>query len=325
LVTITALYNKYKLRHKVPGLAGLFCGNFRFDISFQVFGNDTSPTCSCNSHSDSIPDLGSVFHCPFEDPSSISLGFESVSSTVHSPWATIQAIHEISSIASDLVHHIPSPNTATSNIQKVIRYARPNAWSLGISTQTMAFIYRPKNGDATDQYSYPSAQDANVLASKFPLNPSSIAVYSDPACRTGAGNLSTIAPGTYYVDGTAAQTAPAGPLWGSMGLYGALRTSQALARTATALRRRFGCVTTSALLVLIGVLFISLAINIASFFIDFHPKDLSSLHSLGTYKVISELDGTPSELLYSPTTESDHSRVLNQQTLRPRNWNKTTR
>ncbi|PRP77471.1 hypothetical protein PROFUN_14291 [Planoprotostelium fungivorum] len=42
----------------------------------------------------------------------------------------------------------------------------------------------------------------------------------------------------------------------------------------------------TALLVLIGVLFISLVINIASF-IDFHPKDLRSLHSLGAYKVNS--------------------------------------
>ncbi|PRP74963.1 hypothetical protein PROFUN_15996 [Planoprotostelium fungivorum] len=57
-----------------------------------------------------------------EDPSSITLGFESVSSTVHSPWATLQAIYKVINnigLNQKLDAYLnPSLNTATSNTLK---------------------------------------------------------------------------------------------------------------------------------------------------------------------------------------------------------------
>ncbi|PRP73358.1 hypothetical protein PROFUN_16792 [Planoprotostelium fungivorum] len=170
LVTITALDNKYKSSHK--GLSSYFFSDLR-SVSCRLFIDSSRAST----------DLGSVFHCPFEeDPSSVSLG-NSARSNVGS--------------STRFCPHIPSPNTATSNI--------------------------PKNGDATNEYRFPSAATANALALKFNLDPDPISVCSDAECRNDVGDISAIGAGTYYVDGrphTAQGAAPAGPLWGSTGLSG---------------------------------------------------------------------------------------------------------
>jgi len=65
----------------------------------------------------------------------------------------------------------------------------------------MAYIYRAKNGDATNEYRFPSAATANALALKFNLDPDPISVCSDAECRNDVGDISAIGAGTYYVDG----------------------------------------------------------------------------------------------------------------------------
>ncbi|PRP73703.1 hypothetical protein PROFUN_16683, partial [Planoprotostelium fungivorum] len=92
-------------------------------------------------HFPQIFDLGSVFHCPFEeDPSSISLGnntptqrFESVSSTVHSPDTTFRANLQGNDTTSALVHHyiltltamsIPHYNTLVTNVSNLVTGAQ---------------------------------------------------------------------------------------------------------------------------------------------------------------------------------------------------------
>ncbi|PRP73731.1 hypothetical protein PROFUN_16556, partial [Planoprotostelium fungivorum] len=85
LVTITAIDNKYKLSHKVPGRQGwlgCFAEIFRFErhsaiaFTFQRSQPHTGlRSVSCRLFIDSSTGLGSVLHCPFEeDPPSISLG-----------------------------------------------------------------------------------------------------------------------------------------------------------------------------------------------------------------------------------------------------------
>ncbi|PRP75398.1 hypothetical protein PROFUN_15712 [Planoprotostelium fungivorum] len=96
---------------------------------------------------------------------------------------------------------------------------------------TMAYIYRAKNGDATNEYRFPSAATANALALKFNLDPDPIPVCSDAECRNDVGDISAIGAGTYYVDGRPHTAQGAAP----PGLYGALRASQGLACIAAAL------------------------------------------------------------------------------------------
>ncbi|PRP78489.1 hypothetical protein PROFUN_13564 [Planoprotostelium fungivorum] len=86
----------------------------------------------------------------------------------------------------------------------------------------MLWIYRAKNGDATSEYQFLAPAVTSVLASKFELVASTLTVSFDAACRCDAGDPSTVAAGTYYVDGSSAAqgAATAGPLWGSTGLSG---------------------------------------------------------------------------------------------------------
>ncbi|PRP72874.1 hypothetical protein PROFUN_17040, partial [Planoprotostelium fungivorum] len=139
----------------------------------------------------------SVFHCPFEeDPSNISLGFESASSTVHSPWAT-------SSHPQDLVRIFSSPIIATSNSLKMPYTAtHPNRGHLNSLIQqhrTNGYNTTFRGEAAVRILSDPTVDDAKIDV-----------WYADAqAANTDAdweGLRDAIVP------------PPAGPLWGSTGL-----------------------------------------------------------------------------------------------------------
>ncbi|PRP75045.1 hypothetical protein PROFUN_03881 [Planoprotostelium fungivorum] len=149
--------------------------------------------------------LGSVFYCPFEEnPSSISLGnntptqrFESVSSTVHSLWATIQAIHKLSSL---------SPRRRTPLEHSQGNFIRLNR-TLGLS------VFEKR---VCGTFQFDSSRPINI----GPVDLSAAQVdLTLPSTRPGV-NLD----GDYIVSqAPAPQTAPAvfpGPLWGSTGLSG---------------------------------------------------------------------------------------------------------
>ncbi|PRP74162.1 hypothetical protein PROFUN_16329 [Planoprotostelium fungivorum] len=76
------------------------------------------------------------------------------------------------------------------------------------------------------EYRFPSAATANALALKFNLDPDPISVCSDAGCRNDVGDISLLVQ--ELTTSTDVLILPKElPL---LGLYGALRASQALAR-----------------------------------------------------------------------------------------------